>query len=259
MLAAAGQLRLGEPVRCLGGEVVCADVDAVARRVVGLLDHSGDAAVRDGEDAVRARVVDLVGADGRTGVEQRLKRRRVVEVVPVQDDEVVVEMGSSLGGGVGGAQPLGLLGVRDGDPPIRLSEMLAHVLAPVADDEDEFVGPRANGGIDGVGTQRPVRDGEHRLRDGVGQGPHPGSLPGGQDDDLHTRPAARVRKGPPTPVTVAPAAAEPVAGEQATPRFPSGRGAALAEPAVELRSPRSGSAARRRLVRSWARCLRYRI
>ena len=113
------------------------------------------------------------------------------EDVAVEGQEAVVESVGELGGGepdrAGRAQRLRLGDVADPDAGTLLlaGECLAQDIGQEPTREDDLGDAVGGQPLDRVGEQRPVDQGEGRLRDSLCQRPEPRSLPTDEDDRLH--------------------------------------------------------------------------
>jgi len=69
--------------------------------------------------------------------------------------------------------------------------VLADAVGFVTDHEHELRRAGVDRRVDRVGDERAIRDREHRLRDRLGERPHPRPLAGREDDCLHVSLIAR--------------------------------------------------------------------
>src|SRR5207249_4127674 len=124
----------------------------------------------------------------------------VDQVAPVEDEEMAGDLRPRLEDAVCGPELLVLHRVLDsGAERLPLLEVAHDPLAAVPDDQADVVDPLVDERPDDVLEDRAVPDGDHHLRLGGGEGPHPGSFPRRENRCLHSARSAicvRPRCGP---------------------------------------------------------------
>src|SRR3989475_783782 len=183
-----------------GVEDVGPGVDEVRDDLGRLLRDRHELFAADRDDAITLGSFAL-------GDEHRGFRRRgeevfdeplVDHVAPVEDDERVLEVSAGFPYCMGGPELFRLCDVSDvGHERLPVLEVRLDPLPPIPDNEDQVAHPVVGEGLHDVFQEGAVPHGDHDLRDGCGEGTHPGAFPRGEDDSLHARCTCRgLRRAP---------------------------------------------------------------